>query len=125
MAQSNYPVKQKIFEGLVTFARQGDVDVSVGNGLWVPPHDVELLGLSAAVVTAPSGAAINIAFEADDGTDYATTSIPSGSTGVSEGSETIVSSTISAGTRMRIAITQVGSTTAGADLSVFIRYRRA
>lgn len=110
---------------LVTFAREGDVDVSVGKGLWMPPHNIEILGLSAAVVTAPSGASLNIAFENDSGVDYATTSIPSGSTEVLEGSETISTATVAGGTRMRIAITQVGSTTAGADLSVFVRYRRA
>lgn len=109
---------------LTTFGRVGDLIVTVGAGLWVPPVDITILGLSAAVGTAPTGSAINLALETTAGTDYATTSIAAGTTYIGEGSETINTSAVVAETALRINITQVGSTTPGSDLSVFVRYRK-
>jgi hypothetical protein len=76
----------------------------------------------AAVNTAPSGASLNISFRRAT-TEYSTVSISSG--GYSGLNNTINASynTITAGNYLTFNVTQIGSTTPGSDLTVYVVVR--
>jgi hypothetical protein len=114
-------------ESLTTFAHSGAVIVSTGVIRFRFPWAVTILGVSAAIAVAPTGASL-IADINKNGTTIFTsqgnrpTIAISGNATSSEPVPDVTA--MAAGDYLTIDIDQVGSTVAGSDLSIFIRYRR-
>lgn len=115
-------------EQVAVFAHSGVLATGTGTLRFRFPWPVTLLGVSAAVGTAPSGASLILDVNKNGSTVFSTQSnrptITSGS--VSTSSEPTPNvTTIAAGDYITIDFDQIGSTAAGADITVFVRYRRA
>lgn len=120
-------------EAIASFGREGTLVVSSGKGRFVFPWAATILGARAAVNTAPTGAAVivdvNRAEAATPGTLVTLfttqTNRPTIAVDTLTSPETVPDVTFfAAGDHMTVDIDQVGSTVAGSDLSVLVRYRR-
>lgn len=120
-------------EEIAVFASEGTLSVKVGKGRFRFPVAVTILGVSAAVDTPPTGAMaivdvnkITAAAPTTRTSVYTTqANRPSIAAGAYAAAETVPDTTaFAAGDSMSVDIDQVGSTVAGADLEVFVRYRR-
>lgn len=114
-------------EDVMPFARAGALTVSAGSAPFRWPFAVVILGISAAVGTAPTGANLIIDVNKNGTTIYSTQgnrpTIIAGATATA--AETVPNTTtVALGDIYKIDIDQVGSTVAGSDLQVNIRYRR-
>lgn len=109
-----------------TFGLQGTLTVRVGKGRFPFTAAATILGVTAIVNTAPSGAAIIIDLNINGVTAYTTqANRPTIAAGANASTETVPDVTaIAAGDYLTVDIDQVGSTAAGADLTVVVRYRR-
>lgn len=132
LAALNTAVNQT--EGVATFGREGTLLVSSGKGRFVFPWAATVLGVRATVNTAPTGAAlivdVNKAEAATPGslvTIFTTqANRPTIAASAFASGEAVPDVTaFAAGDHMTVDIDQVGSTVAGADLTVVVRYRRA
>lgn len=120
-------------DDIEVFASEGSLSVKQGKGRFRWPFAVQVLGVAATVNTPPNGAAaiidVNRAAAASLGTlttIYTTqANRPSIAAAAYASTETVPDVTaFAAGDHMTVDIDQVGSTTAGADLLVHVRYRR-
>jgi len=114
-------------DDMMTFSRAGVLAVSTGAVRYRFPFAVTILGVTAAVNTAPTGAALIADVRKNGTTIFSTTGnrptiAISGTATTSEPTPDVTA--IAAGDYLTVDIAQVGSTVAGADLSVFVRYRR-
>lgn len=112
---------------VTTFDQSGVLSVTAGTGRLTFPAAVTILGVVAAVNTAPVGAAI-LADVNKNGTTIFTTQAnrPSiAAAGFASTTATPDVTAFAAGDYMTVDIDQVGSTTPGNDLTVTIRYREA
>lgn len=112
-------------EDVMPFARQGALTVSTGASPFRWPFAVVILGVSAVVGTAPTGANLIIDIKKNGTTIYSGTkpTIVAGATATA--SEYVPTTTaVALGDVYKVDITQVGSTVAGSDLQLNIRYRR-
>ena len=107
-------------EAIIPYARTGIVTVASGKQRFQFPAISIIKGISAAIDTAPVGAAINFNI-ARNGIVVSSHSIAAGSNALAD---TPVSISVAAGDYITVNVTQVGSTTNGSDLSIFIRYER-
>jgi hypothetical protein len=117
-----------VLDDIAQFSRSGTLSVVTGQGRFRFPFAATILGATAAVGTAPTGASL-IADVSKNGTTIFTTqanrpTIAAGANATTTEPAPDVT-TIAAGDYLTVDIDQVGSTVAGADLTVFIRYRRA
>lgn len=111
---------------IAQFAREGTLSVVTGRGRYRFPYDVTILGVSAAVDTAPTGSDLIIDVNKNGTTLYTTqANRPTISDGANDTAETTPDVTsVNAGDYVTVDIDQVGSSSAGADLTVFVRYAR-
>jgi hypothetical protein len=111
-----------------TFAKEGTLAVATGKGrLRLPVGTWTILGVSAAVNTAPTGATILIDVNKNGTTIFTTQgnrpSIAISAFAAAEVTNMDVTS-LTTGDYLTVDIDQIGSTIAGADLTVFVRARR-
>lgn len=115
-------------EDTIPYSKTGTLAISTGTIRYRFPWAATILGVTAAVNTAPVGASI-IADVKKNGTTIFTTTgnrptIAAG-TNATTTEPTPDVTTIAAGDYITVDIAQVGSTTAGSDLTVIVRYKRA
>jgi hypothetical protein len=118
-------------ESMITFAQTGVLSVFTGAIRYRFPFAATILGITSAVNTAPTGASLICDVNKNGTTVFTTqgnrpTIAASGTashTGTSEAVPDVTA--IAAGDYLTVDIDQVGSTVAGSNLSVFIRYKRA
>lgn len=117
-----------VLDAVLPFSRSGALTVTVGAGRFRFPFAATLLGVTAAVNTAPTGASV-IADVTKNGTTVFTTqgNRPTiAASAFATASETVPDVTaVALGDYFTVDVDQVGSTIAGSDLTVIIRYRRA
>ena len=114
-------------EDIATFAKTGTLAVGAGTGRFRFPWAATILGVTAAVNTAPTGASL-IADVNKNGTTIFTTQSNrptiTATTNATTSEPTPGVTAIVAGDYLTVDIDQIGSTVAGADLTVFVRYRK-
>ena len=110
---------------IAPFSFSGPLVVVTGTSRFRFPLAVTLVAVSAAVTTAPTGASILVDVNKNGTTIYTTqANRPAIAVSTNAGAETTPDVTaIAAGDYLTVDVDQVGSTIAGADLSVFVRYR--
>lgn len=124
-------VNSRLIPAVVGIPVTGTLVVSTDPAFWVPIRDTRTITEAYAVVkTDPVGAAITIDIEYSTDNGDTWTSIwntnPSNRLSISSGTNTASqtsfdTTSLSSGNLLRIAVDQVGSTTAGADLIVTIK----
>lgn len=115
-------------EQLAVFGHQGSLTVAAGTTRFRFPWAVTLLGVTAAIGTAPTGAAVVLDVNKNGSTIFTTqanrpTIAVNGFSTTAEPSPDITS--MVAGDYLTVDRDQIGSSATGADLTVFIRYRRS
>lgn len=115
-------------DDLAPFAIAGTLSApTIGTSRFRFPFDATLEGVSAAVNTAPTGASIILDVNKNGTSIFPITTKPTIAIGAFDtgASEVIPDTTgILDGDYLQIDVDQVGSTIAGADLTVFVRYSR-
>lgn len=113
---------------LLVFAKQGALSVAAGAGQFVFPQAVTIVGVSARAKTAPTGA--NVILDVNkNGTTLFTTQgnrpniVASANQTAAEVTNMDVTA-VAAGDYLSVDVDQVGSTVAGSDLVVTVRYTR-
>jgi len=101
----------------VTLRQSGDLTVTTGTKRWYAPRSLTIKDITARVDTAPSGTAINITIN-KNGSSATTISIADGSTKTSSS----VSVSMLTDDYITVDITQIGSSTAGAELGLTFTY---
>lgn len=105
------------------FSREGALVVVAGAGRFYVPRARDIIAVVAAVGTAPTGAAILVDVNKNGTTIFTTQSarpsIAIGATKVAAPATPAVT-TVAAGDLLSVDIDQVGSSVAGADLSVIV-----
>ena len=126
-----------LVDGLVNvapFAKEGGLVVEAGAGRFRFPFAATVIDVSAAVDTPPTGASVivdidkaTVAAPATWATIFTTqTNRPEIAVSTHTSAlETPDVTSFAAGDYMRVNVDQIGSTEPGADLSVFVTYRRA
>jgi hypothetical protein len=114
-------------EDVMPFSRAGVLTVATGSAPFRWPFPGVIIGISVAVGTAPTGASLVIDVNKNGTTVFTTQgnrpTIVAGATATA--SEAIPDvTTIAMGDVYKIDVDQIGSTVAGSDLQVNIRYRR-
>lgn len=113
---------------VVHFAAEGTLSVKVGKGRMVLPFAATLLGITPMLDTAPTGASVILDVNKNGTTIFTTQgnrpTIAAGSNGGTEVTNMDVTA-VAAGQYLTVDFDQVGSTVAGADLVLAVRYRRA
>lgn len=119
---TNFPdgVIYPLGESLVTYARAGDVAPLSGKLRYRFPFAGMILGVSAAIGTPPDGQPI-IFDVLKNGIVITTVTFPVAASDVGEAALRVP---IVAGDYVTVNVSQAGTTTQGADLSIFIRYER-
>lgn len=114
-------------EDVAVFTRTGVLTIGTGVSRWRFPFAASLLGVSAAVGVAPTGTSIIVDVN-KNGTTIFTTQANRPTIPIStfhSGTEDVPDvTTIVAGDYLTIDRDQVGSTIAGEELTIFIRYTR-
>lgn len=116
-----------VLDELATFSRSGVLTVVGGAGRFRFPFAATLLGATAAVNTAPTGASLILDVNKNGTTVYSTqgnrpTIIASAFATAAETTPDVTAMAI--GDYLTVDVDQIGSTIAGSDVTVFIRYRR-
>lgn len=116
-------------EDIAFFAAEGTLSVKTGKGRLGPwPFPITILGVSAAVNTAPTGAAVVIDINKSGTTIFTTQGnrpqIAASAFATAAEVTTMDVTAVAAGQYLTVDIDQIGSTIAGADLTVLLRYRR-
>lgn len=110
---------------IAVFSRSGDATITAGTMRWRFPVAATIVGASAAIGTAPTGSSLIIDVNKNGTTIYTTQgnrpTISAGTNSASETSPNVTSMAI--GDYLTVDIDQIGSTVAGSDLTVFVRYR--
>ena len=116
-------------EQFQSFSREGTLQVATGKHRLIFPWNVTLLGAKLAVGTAPTGASILVDVNKNGTTVFSTQSnrpsIPAGSNLSALATTQISGTSVTTSDYVTVDIDQVGSTAAGADLTVILSYRRA
>ena len=107
-----------VSSGFTNLVQNGALTVTTGTKRWYAPKAVTISKIVARVNTAPVGAAINITVK-KNGSSGATLVIADGGTKIINSSPSI---TLAEDDYLTVDITQVGSGTAGSDLTVTFTY---
>jgi len=102
-----------------TLTQNGTLYVLNGSARWYAPRAVTIQSMAAYVQTAPVGSSLELRVN-KNGSSIQTPTITTGNT---SGSLTGLSDTMNAGDYLTVDITAVGSSTAGANLSLVIVYK--
>lgn len=106
----------------VVFSRAGDLTADAGDGRYPVPQDGTIVSVRAAVGTAPTGSSLIVDVN-KNGTTVFTTQANRPSIAVSGSSSSAAVpdvTSVAAGDLLSVDVDQVGSTIAGADLSVVV-----
>ena len=107
-------------ESHTTLEQDGVLSVTTGAARWYAPRDIEITKIRPFVGTAPVGSSLNVRVN-KNGTSIHTLSV---SAGQSNSANTITTPIeINEGDYLTVDVTAVGSTTAGSDLKLIIRYK--
>lgn len=110
---------------LAPFSRAGTLAVDTGKGRFTLPAAATIVGVTAAVSTAPTGASVIVDVNKNGTTIFSTQgnrpTIPASSFASSTAVPDITS--LAVGDYLTVDVDQVGSTIPGADLVVIIAYR--
>lgn len=114
-------------QALATYSSTGVLTVGAGTIRFRFPFAVTLLGTTAAVNTAPTGASVILDVNKNGTTIYTTvgnrpTIVAGAFATASEPTPNVTA--MAAGDYLTVDIDQIGSVIAGADLTVFVRYSR-
>lgn len=111
---------------VASFFQTGTLTVKTGAGRWYIAANATILSVQASVGTAPTGAAVIVDIN-KNGTTIFTTQTNRPTIAVSTNTSGLVSNmsvtALAANDYLTVDIDQIGSTVAGADLTVQIRYR--
>lgn len=102
----------------IQLAQTGTLAVTTGTARWYAPANLSISAVEARVVTPATGSPIGIALDRN-GIAIANVSIPAGS---GSNSRANLSLAVSSGDYLTVDVTSVGSTTAGSDLYVMVKY---
>jgi hypothetical protein len=110
---------------LAVFGVEGSLVAAAGAARLPFPVDATILGVSAAVNTAPAGADLIVDVNLNGTTIYSTqANRPTIEDAGNAADETTPdTTTIAAGDYLTVDVDQVGSSVAGSDLTVVVRYR--
>jgi hypothetical protein len=111
----------------LAFSKTGTLEVTTGASKFPALFDMTLIGVRAAVGTAPTGADLIVDVNKNGTTVYTTQgNRPTISDGATSSSETVPDVTaVAAGDLLSVDIDQVGSSTEGSDLVVAIEFQEA
>ncbi len=110
----------------IAFSQLGTLAVGTGTVRWYPPYAITLLGVRAAVGVAPTGAAVNVDVNKDGTSIWPSTTKPSVAAAAFVGTERVPDTTGMLTTNyLTVDIDQVGSSVAGENLVVTVRYKKA
>jgi hypothetical protein len=111
----------------LAFSKTGTLEVTTGASKFPALFDMTLIGVRAAVGTAPTGADLIVDVNLNGTTVYTTQgNRPTISDGSTSSTETVPDVTaVAAGDLLSVDIDQVGSSTAGSDLVVAIEFQEA
>ncbi len=112
-------------EDLATFTRSGTLAVAAGAMRFVFPRAATIVSVTTTVGTAPTGAAVLVDVN-KNGTTIFTTQGNRPSIAISGNASSAATpdvTAIAAGDYLTVDVDQIGSTVAGADLLVQVRYR--
>lgn len=127
-ANTRIPTAQVPYkEMLAVFSKGGTLVVGVGTGRFRFPFAATLVGVTAAINTQPTGAAVILDVNKNGTTIFTTQGnrpTIAVSTNATTAEPTPDVTAIASGDELRVDIDQIGSTVAGADLTVFVRYLR-
>lgn len=117
------PVEDEFF---IPFSLSGTLTTGVGTARFPMPYAAQILGVRAAVGTAPTGAAAIFDVNKNGTTIFTTQgNRPQVAAAANQGAEAVPDvSTLAAGDYLTVDRDQVGSTVAGADATLVIRLRR-
>jgi hypothetical protein len=111
----------------VVFSKSGALTVAAGEGRYPAMQDGTILAVRAAVGTAPTGASLIVDVNKNGTTIFTTQgnrpTITASSTSSAEATPAVTS--LAEGDLLSVDIDQVGSTIAGADLTVVVLYEAA
>lgn len=114
-------------DDIAYFSRAGALTVSSGAGRFRFPFPVTILGVTAAIATAPTGASVVLDVNKNGTTIFTTQgnrpTIVAGANATASEQTPDVTSLVT-GDYLTVDVDGIGSGTAGADLTVFVRYRR-
>lgn len=108
-------------ENHTTLQQDGTLSVTTGTARWYAPRDIELTRMRAHINTASVGSNVELRVN-KNGSSIQTLSISAGQNNTSVISLSPPIS-VSEGDYLTVDVTAVGSTTAGSDLSLIIRYK--
>ena len=118
---------KNVLDDLLLFSAQGTLSAGAGQGVFRAPFAIEILGVTAAVQTAPTGASILLDLNKNGTTMFTTQgnrpTIAASATSTSTEAVPDITA-VAIGDVLTIDRDQVGSSTPGSNLSIFIRYRR-
>jgi hypothetical protein len=113
-------------ESMITYGKASTIATATGKIRYKFPFNATIIGVSAAVGTAPTGSPIIIDINKNGTTMFTTQAnrpqIDIGAFSTASEVTDIDVDTISAGDYITVDIDQVGSSTPGSDLSIFVRY---
>lgn len=110
----------------VVFGETGDLEVKTGTHRFYLPYDVTIIEVEISVGTAPTGAAAIVDVNVNGTTIFTTqTNRPEiAISGFVDSSVTIEDDTHTDGQYLTVDVDQIGSSVAGADLTVVVRYTK-
>lgn len=116
-------------EMTIPFTRSGALTVGSGATDFMWPFAVTILGISASISTAPTGSSVILDVDKNGTTIFTNQAnrptIAASATSTAAEVTNMDVTSYAAGDKIRVNIDQIGSTIAGSNLTVTIRYRRA
>jgi len=107
-------------EAHTTLEQDGELSVTTGTARWYAPRDIEITKIRPFVGTAPVGSSLNIKVN-KNGSSIHTLSVSAGQNNAANTVTTPIE--VNEGDYLTVDVTAVGSTTAGSDLKLIIRYK--
>jgi hypothetical protein len=115
-------------DSTLLYRRPGALSVAVGADPMVFPYPIEIQGISAAVQTAPTGADLIVDVNKNGTTIFTTQAnrpaISAGTVVTTDEVTNMDVTSLAAGDELTVDVDQVGSSTAGSALTLFIRYTK-
>ena len=107
-------------EAHTTLEQDGTLSVTTGTARWYAPRDIAITKIRPFVSTAPVGSSLRITVK-KNGSSIHTLSVAAGQNNAANTVTTPIE--VNEGDYLTVDVTAVGSTTAGSDLKLIIRYK--
>lgn len=115
-------------DSTLLYRRPGSLSASIGADPMVFPYAITIQGISAALQTAPAGADLIVDVNKNGTTIFTTQAnrprVTAGSVVTSAEVTNMDVTQLAAGDELTVDVDQVGSTTSGSGLTLFIRYTK-